>query len=52
MMYSVVEGRSIEEANPKAKDKVHVRDSNGTWEGIIYTSGRLNMTKFSLHMYE
>ena len=43
-MYSVVEGKLIDETNPKAKEKVHVRDNNGTWEGIIYTSGRLHFT--------
>ena len=35
-MYSVVEGKSIEEMNPKPRDKVHIKDSNGTWKGIVY----------------
>ena len=39
LMYSVVEGKSIEEINPKPRDKVHIKDSNGTWEGIVYTCG-------------
>ena len=36
MMYLMAEGRSIEEATPKAKDPFE-RYSNGTctWEGII-----------------
>ena len=38
-MYSVVEGISIDEINPKPTDKVHVKDSNGTPEGIVYTCG-------------
>ena len=28
-MYSVVEGKSIEEMNPKPRDKVHIKDSIG-----------------------
>ena len=39
LMYTVVEGKSVEETNPKVKDKVHVKDVNGTWEGIVYTLG-------------
>lgn len=39
MKYSVAEGRSIKEVNPKMKDKVHVKDSSGTFEGVIYSSG-------------
>lgn len=38
-MYTVVEGKSVEETNPRVKDKVHVKDVNGTWEGIVYTLG-------------
>ena len=39
MKYSVAEGRSIKEVNPKIKDKVHVKDSSGTFEGVIDSSG-------------
>ena len=38
-MNSVVEGISVEEMNPKPRDKVHIKDGNGTWEGIVYTCG-------------
>lgn len=38
-MYTVVEGKSLEETKPRVKDKVHVKDVNGTWEGIVYTLG-------------
>ena len=39
MKYSVAEGRSIKEVNPKIKEKVHVKDSSGTFEGVIDSSG-------------
>lgn len=38
-MYSVVEGKSVEETNPRVKDKVHMKDVNGTWEGVVSTLG-------------
>ena len=38
-MNSVVEGKSVEEMDPKPRDKVHIKDGNGTWEGIVYTCG-------------
>ena len=34
--------------NPKAKDKVHVKEGNATWEGIVYTSGMFHLMEFSL----
>ena len=40
-MYTVVEGKSIKEINPRIRDKVKVKDSAGTWEGIIYAAGML-----------
>ena len=43
LKYSLVEGKSIKESHPKAKDKVHVKDSSGTWEGIVYASGMLHV---------
>ena len=39
--YSVVEGKYIEELNPKTKDKVHVKSPHGSWKGVVYTSGML-----------
>lgn len=47
-MYSVVEGKSIAEINPKTTDQVHVKDNNGTWEGIVYTSGMFHLRELSL----
>ena len=40
-LYSVVEGKSIKETNPRIRDKVRVKDSAGTWEGIVYAAGML-----------
>jgi len=39
LKYAVVEGKYIEELNPKTKDKVHVKSAHGSWEGVVYTSG-------------
>lgn len=43
LTYSIVEGKSIKESNPKQRDKVHVKDVRGTWEGIVYASGRITL---------
>ena len=40
MKYSIAEGKNIREVNPKVKDKVHVKDSSGTFEGVVYSSGK------------
>lgn len=46
LKYSVVEGKYITEVNPKTKDKVHIKDTTGTWQGIVYASGMLIRSKF------
>lgn len=44
-MYSVVEGKSIKEINPRIRDKVRVKDSAGTWEGIVQVAGSESQCK-------
>jgi len=44
LKYSVVEGKTIKEVNPKAKDRVHVKDCSGTyWDAVVYSSGMINI---------
>ncbi|XP_067029901.1 uncharacterized protein [Acropora muricata] len=46
LKYSVIEGKTIKEVNPKAKDRVHVKDSSGTyWDAVVYSSGSKSFCK-------
>ena len=46
--YSVVEGKTIQDDNPKVNDTVHVKDKCGLWEGIIVYKGKTLLSKARL----
>ena len=48
LTYSIVEGTSIKQSNPTQRDKLHVKDVRGTWEGIVYASGRITLLPTTL----
>lgn len=43
LKYSFLEGKLIEEINPRIKHPVHVKDADGSWEGVVYALGMCNL---------